>query len=144
MKYVCPSKGRTQRGNLRYLEELRMLARKNRNNPTKAELLIWNMILRKHRIKYHFLRQKPIGRFIADFFSSKLMLVIEIDGDSHDNKKYYDLGRDELLKTRGILTVRYTNDQVLKTFFKVTKDLEKIIKQRSQELSLFSKGDTRR
>ena len=97
-------------GAIKYLEELRRLARNNRNNPTVAEKIFWQ-ILRKY--PYTFLRQKPLGRFIADFYYSKLLLIIEIDGDSHDLRKYMDKERDEYFQIRGIKTIRITNEQVL-------------------------------
>jgi very-short-patch-repair endonuclease len=30
-----------------------------------------------------FTRQKPLGRYIADFYCASRLLVIELDGDSH-------------------------------------------------------------
>ena len=33
---------------------------------------------------YDFHRQKPLDNFIADFFCHELMLVIELDGYSHN------------------------------------------------------------
>lgn len=44
---------------------------------------------------YRFTRQKPILDYIVDFYSDELALVVEIDGDSHDEKKIYDKKRDE-------------------------------------------------
>lgn len=60
------------------------LAKKNRKKSTKAEKIMWNEVLRNRKldgIKFH--RQKPLDEYIADFYSSELMLVIEIDGESH-------------------------------------------------------------
>ena len=34
---------------------------------------------------YDFDRQRPIDRFIVDFYCQELMLAIEIDGSSHDS-----------------------------------------------------------
>ncbi|MEK7527451.1 MAG: endonuclease domain-containing protein [Patescibacteria group bacterium] len=134
MKYLAPSEVRTQRSNLKYLDELRELGRKNRQNPTEAEYKIWKMILRNHKIKEKFLRQKPIGRYILDFYCSKLLLAIEIDGDSHDKKAYLDKSRDWYLDIRGIKTIRYTNGQVLNNINGVFSDLLDNIKQREKEL----------
>jgi len=74
---------RTNRGHIRYLEELRELSRMNRNNPTEAEYIMWQF-LRKN--KYKFVRQKPILRFIVDFYCKKLLLAIEIDGEIHNKR----------------------------------------------------------
>lgn len=32
---------------------------------------------------YSFLRQRPIGKYIADFFCKELKLIVETDGISH-------------------------------------------------------------
>jgi very-short-patch-repair endonuclease len=100
-------------GSINYLKELRLLARKNRNNPTDAEKIMWDEVLRDKRTGYIFLRQKPIDRFIADFYCSELNIVIEIDGSSHNIRKGYDEARDLFLKQVGIKTIRFTNDEVL-------------------------------
>jgi very-short-patch-repair endonuclease len=81
MKHISPMEAMTKIGNFKYLNELRQLARQNRNNPTKSESLIWNSVLKNRKIDYLFLRQKPLGKFILDFYCSKLLLSIEIDGD---------------------------------------------------------------
>lgn len=104
----------TQLGHNRYLLELRGLSRINRQNPTKAEALIWNMILRKKYLGYKFLRQKPLNQFILDFYCAKLLLDIEIDGDSHLYHKNRDNCRDQILSSLGIKTIRYNNEAVLK------------------------------
>ena len=100
-------------GSINYLKELRDLSRRNRNNPTKAEEKIWRELLKNKKTGFTFLRQKPINRFIVDFYCSKLNLAIEIDGNSHDKKLGYDQARDKFLKQIGVKTIRFTNDQIL-------------------------------
>jgi len=131
MKYFCPEESRTKTGFLRYFEDLRYFAKSNRNNPTEAEKLFW---LRLKKYKYTFLRQKPIYRFIVDFYCSKLLLVIEIDGGYHHKQIGYDKGREELLYKIGIKTVRFENDNVIKNIDKVFEELDEIIKEREKEL----------
>lgn len=134
MKYISPSEARTKQGNLKYLEQLRTMSRNNRKNPTLAEDKFWQLLSYK-KLNLKFLRQKPIGRFILDFYCSKLLLAIEIDGDSHDNKQNFDQGRDLYLEQRGIKTIRYKNYQVLNNFHQIKLDLITKIKQRQNELS---------
>jgi imidazole glycerol-phosphate synthase subunit HisF len=112
----------TQRGHIRYLDELKTLSKRNRNNPTEAEYIMWQF-LRKNKYGYKFIRQKPIFRFILDFYCRKLLLAIEIDGESHDKKKNYDKERDLYLKSINIKTIRFTNDEVLNNFNEVLKRL---------------------
>lgn len=101
------------KGNVRYLSQLKLLSRINRKKPTIAEQKIWQEILMKRKTGYKFLRQKPINRFIIDFYCSKLNLAIEIDGGSHNKKKNYDESRDKFLEQIGIKTIRFNNEEIL-------------------------------
>jgi len=109
----------TPKGNVDYLNQLLLMSRKNRKNPTEAEQKIWKEVLMKRKTGYKFLRQKPINRFILDFYCSELNLAIEIDGNSHDKKKGYDEARDKFLHQIGIETIRFTNDEVLNNIDKI-------------------------
>jgi very-short-patch-repair endonuclease len=131
VKYITDSEYRTKKGNLRYLDDLRMLAKNNRNNQTDAEKLFW-MRLRKYN--YAFLRQKPLRRFIVDFYCSKLLLVIEIDGGYHAKRKNYDDGRDEIFRMMGIMTIRFSNDRVVRELDNVFRELDEITHEREKKL----------
>lgn len=141
-KYLIDENGRSKNGNLKYLKDIRKLAKENRNNPTESEKIFWNQLLQYDQIEYRFLRQKPVGRFILDFYCSKLLLAVEIDGDSHKDKKYQDSERDLFLKKYNIKTVRYTNYQVLNELEKVKINLIDLIKEREKLVfvPLLSKG----
>jgi len=69
-----------------YNPKLKLLARGLHNNSTLAEVLLWNQIKSKKLHDYQFLRQKPLDKYIVDFFCYELMLAIEIDGESHIKK----------------------------------------------------------
>ncbi|MFT4786589.1 MAG: very-short-patch-repair endonuclease [Cyclobacteriaceae bacterium] len=71
---------------LPYNKNLREFSRQLRNNSILSEVLLWQE-LRAGQIKgHHFNRQKPLGKYIVDFYCKKLSLVIEVDGDSHDHE----------------------------------------------------------
>ena len=109
---------------LPYNKALTALARENRNNPTKPESRIWNFVLRqRQRAAYKFLRQKPIGNFIVDFYCSELCLVIEIDGDSHAETIEYDELRTAELQSLGLTVIRYSNHEVMGNIEGVYEDL---------------------
>lgn len=109
---------------LPYNKNLTARARENRNNPTKAESKIWNEVLRmKQFANYKFLRQKPIDNYIVDFYCSELLLVIEIDGDSHAESVEYDAERTKILESLGLTVFRYSNDAVLGNIQGVCDDL---------------------
>ncbi|MDD4107026.1 MAG: DUF559 domain-containing protein [Candidatus Shapirobacteria bacterium] len=131
-KYLIAEEGRNKNGNLQYLDELKRMARQKRNNPTKAEEIFWNKVLKYDKVKYRFLRQKPIDKFILDFYCSKLLLAIEIDGDSHKDKTKLDLERDIFLEKYNIETIRYTNEQVFNDLKNIKMDIIEKIKIREK------------
>ena len=97
-----------------YHDNLVVLARANRKNPTPAEYTMWSVILRRRQLAgFKFLRQKPIGDYIVDFYCAELCLVIEIDGDSHANQIDYDAQRTRFLNSLGLHVLRYSNRDVL-------------------------------
>lgn len=140
MKYIVDEKFRAKYGHIKYLEDLRGLAKQNRYQPTLAEKAFW---YKTKDFKPQFLRQKPIGRFVLDFYCSKLLLDIEIDGDYHQERKNYDQGREEILKAMGIKTIRFNNQQVLNDIGNVLTELKKIITDRTMELDMANVSSTK-
>ena len=67
----------------------------------------------------------PIDNFIVDFYCAALMLVIEIDGESHFTElgKLYDAERTGILEGYGLKVVRFTNVEVLQSFEGVCGEL---------------------
>ena len=82
----------SRRNIIPYNPRLKELSRQLRNNSTLAEVLLWNQIKNKKIGGYKFLRQKPIDRYIVDFFCYELMLAIEVDGETHN----YSVDEDEI------------------------------------------------
>ncbi|HEY4697060.1 MAG TPA: endonuclease domain-containing protein [Gallionella sp.] len=117
-------------GFIHYDKKLTVLARENRKNPTAAEIKMWNEVLRmRHFEKFKFLRQKPIGNYILDFYCAELRLAIEIDGDTHAGTEDYDAARTAALNARGISVIRYANDEILNNLEGVYDDLVRRVEQ---------------
>jgi len=120
-----------------YDTSLKELARENRKKPTLAEKAMWELLRNKKfdGIKFH--RQKPLHDFIADYYSSQLKLVIEIDGVIHTEKKSikYDKERTAILNSYGIKVIRYTNNEVLNDYSELCKKLKEQIEIRRKELN---------
>lgn len=109
-------------------------ARKLRRKMTPAERKIWTELLRKDTLfGYRFLRQKPIDNYIADFYCSALLLVVEIDGKHHlaEKTKKYDEARTKVLNEYGIEVIRFSNEQVLNHFADVEALLREVVLRRS-------------
>lgn len=88
-------------------------ARKLRNNSTPAEKRLWKYLRKKQMHQYDFDRQKPINRYIVDFYCKELKLAIEIDGRYHDYQQKYDLSRQRKLESFGIHFLRLSEKDVL-------------------------------
>ena len=97
-----------------YKHKLKAYSKKNRRNATPAERIFRDEILKQDKTGYRFLRQKPLGNFIMDFYCPSLKLCIEIDGWYHldEDQKDYDEVRENILNTYDIKIIRYTNKQV--------------------------------
>jgi very-short-patch-repair endonuclease len=121
---------------LPFNKKLGPYARENRKSSTKSEKILWSFILKKDQTGYRFLRQKPIGNYILDFFCAKLMLAIEVDGDSHDEKSEYDRERDIVLEAIGIKTLRIKDYEVINDIDQLKVTLLKALDQREKELKL--------
>jgi len=91
-----------------YNKNLNQYAREGRRVGNLSEALLWNQLKRK-QLGYDFTKQKPIGNYIADFYCKELKLVIEIDGDSHDEKIEYDRERDRYMNNLGIKVIRVSD-----------------------------------
>lgn len=118
----------------------KVFARENRNQytMTKQEGKIWNLVLRKKWTWYRFLRQKPIGKYILDFYCHELKLGIEIDDRSHEYKYREDAIRTQYLEKLGIKIIRYTNNQIDYLLDAVIIDLQTQIEERSLSISPYN------
>ena len=89
-------------------------AQQLRENPTEAEKSLWKELQEEPFKQYHFRRQHPIHMFIADFYSHKLRLIIEVDGEYHDSEVQYlwDKSRMDLLVSQELKIIRFTNNEV--------------------------------
>ena len=95
-----------------YDPKLKAVARKLRSNATIAEILLWQQLKGQRVCDYDFHRQRPIDRYIVDFFSPKLMLAIEIDGISHAGKELRDRQRQQRLENLGVRFLRFQDTDV--------------------------------
>jgi very-short-patch-repair endonuclease len=96
-----------------YRRDLRPRAKSLRRDPTPAERKLWYEVLRD--LPEKFTRQKPLARYVVDFYCSSCALVVEVDGDSHYDAAAmrYDAERTAALRTLGIRVLRFTNEDVM-------------------------------
>ena len=91
-----------------------VFARRLRSEMTFAEAMLWRS-LRNRGISAKFRRQVPIGPYIADFDCIAVKLVVELDGQPHDDaeRQVSDLCRDSWLAEHGWRVIRIANDIVI-------------------------------
>jgi very-short-patch-repair endonuclease len=89
-------------------------ARQMRKELTPAELKLWSASRGDQLMGFRFRRQHRIGSYIADFFCHAARIVVEVDGDSHEERVEYDAKRTYWMSQEGLSVIRFTNDEVLK------------------------------
>ena len=115
------------KSNLYYNKNLKEYARRLRKLSTKAEIKLWNDVLRGRQMyNYTFLRQRPVLFFIADFMCKELMLIIEVDGYTHEWEEQWkvDKQRQKKLEALGFGILRFTDDEVLQDIRNVERVIE--------------------
>ena len=106
-------------------KRLTSVARKLRGNSTDAERLLWSRI-RSRQLGAKFVRQFPIGPYIADFACRSARLVIELDGGQH--REEIDASRTATIEAYGYRVIRFWNNEVI-------ENLEGVVAAIVQELA---------
>lgn len=120
-----------KQNNYLYNSNLRDNARNLRKKMTKAEASLWKYALKGKKMSgYKFNRQRPVLNYIVDFMCKDLMIVIEIDGYSHNFEDIVE--KDEIkqnnLENVGFTVLRYNDEDVLENMENVLLDIEQYIK----------------
>ena len=78
-----------------------------RRNMTPEERHLWYDCLKSLPVPVK--RQRPIGRYVVDFYIPCSGIVIELDGSQHyeEDGKLADQERDKYLKGLGLTVLRY-------------------------------------
>ena len=101
----------------------------NRQHPTEAESIMWDLLKAKDVEGHKFRRQHIIKDYIVDFVCLHSKLVIEIDGQYHleGNQIVKDKSRTEDLQKDGYTIIRFTNEEVIGNPDRVIKSVKKAI-----------------
>jgi len=87
-------------------------AKELRHKMTQEEKILWQHLRANQLNGLHFRRQQIIDGFIADFYCHAARLVIEVDGEIHQQQAEYDAERDRVLLARGLRLLRIKNEEV--------------------------------
>ena len=115
-------------------KQLVPFAKQLRKEMTKEERHLWYDFLRNYPIR--FSRQKVLGKYIADFYSAEVKLVIELDGSHHyeDVNTEKDTERTAFLEGYGLTALRIPNNEVMRNFRGVCEYIDAAVKQSLSQL----------
>jgi very-short-patch-repair endonuclease len=119
-----------------YQASSKAFARKLRREMTLAEVLLWNQLKRRQMLGYDFDRQRPIGKYVVDFYCKELRLAVEVDGRSHDVKEAVDRKRQRELEALGVAFLRFWDAEVKQDMRGVLARLAEGIRCRERALGL--------
>lgn len=113
----------------KYNRTLVSFAKNLRKEMTKEERHLWYDYLRTHPIR--FVRQKVLGKYIADFYSAQAKLVIELDGSQHYEEQMAkeDAERTAFLEEYGLTVIRIPNNEINRNFRGVCEFIDAAVKQ---------------
>jgi very-short-patch-repair endonuclease len=116
--------------------DLKEQRRTLRQEMTPAEARLWSLLKGKRLDGRKFRRQQSLGPYIVDFYCSAESLVIELDGEVHNDsmRREYDAGRQEYLQDLGLKVIRFENRQVF-------EDMENVIAGIRRHFGWRSAGD---
>lgn len=105
-------------------------ARILRENMTLPEKLLWERLKGKQIRGLRFRRQHPIFIFIADFYCHEARLVVELDGEIHNQQSEYDDGRTAEMEKFYIEVIRFKNSEIEEDIDKVVNKITELVKKR--------------
>jgi very-short-patch-repair endonuclease len=107
-----------------------------RRNETKAEKLLWEKLRNNQLEGLKFRRQHPVNIYIADFYCHKFKLIIELDGDYHnqEEQKQKDEVRTEVLRLNGLKIIRFKNEEVEQDINQVLTTIKNKIEQLKEKI----------
>ena len=93
-------------------DQLKPFAREMRSEPTRAEDALWQSLRGRRLGGLKFRRQHAVERFVVDFYCREARLVVEVDGEIHQDTREQDATRQTFLEQQGLLVLRVANREV--------------------------------
>ena len=87
-------------------------SRELRRNASTAENRLWYVLRNRGFDRHKFVRQMPVGPYIADFACREIGLIIELDGGQHATSTT-DASRTAYLNSQGYSVLRFWNNEVI-------------------------------
>jgi len=111
--------------------ELLESRRELRKNLTPAEAFLWKHLKSKQLDGKKFAKQHSIGNYIVDFYLASDKLIIELDGEVHQNPTaaVYDKKRTAFIKGLGFTVIRFENKMVFDNLRSVLMEIKESFKE---------------
>jgi|WetSurMetagenome_2_1015567.scaffolds.fasta_scaffold724523_1 imidazole glycerol-phosphate synthase subunit HisF len=106
--------------------DIMKLASQMRKDQTPAEKILWEKLRKRQLEGLKFRRQHPVNCFIADFYCHEAKLIIEVDGNVHDDPRQNerDIEREGIIKSLGLRIIRFTNKEIFNNVEDVIKKIK--------------------
>jgi len=110
---------------LRTRKELAVFLKELRLNLTPAEAFLWNQLKARKFQGKQFTKQHSIGNYIVDFYCPTEKLIIELDGEVHNNPNAieYDENRTKFLENVGFKVMHFENKMIFENLSAVLKEI---------------------
>ena len=107
------------------------IARDLRRDSTIAEKRLWAQLRNRKLHGLKFVRQAPVGPYIADFLCREGGLIVEVDGATHSTAAELgsDKRRTEALAAIGYRVIRVQNEEVMRGMDQVLARILKALNQ---------------
>jgi very-short-patch-repair endonuclease len=98
--------------------KMQVFVQEPREGPRTLAEQVMRVILHTHFREWDFNEQVPLHNRVADFYSQRLNLAIEVDGSYHNSQRWWvapDGYKERALRKRGFSIVRFPNREVIDT-----------------------------
>jgi very-short-patch-repair endonuclease len=107
------------------------IAHELRRNMTAEEKILWQHLRANRLGGFHFRRQQIIDKYVADFYCHAAALVVEVDGEIHNQQVEQDAERDAYLQARGLMVMRFKNQEIRDNLANVLARIVAVCKERT-------------
>ena len=116
---------------LHTIKELSGFRKILRANLTPAEAFLWKHLKARKLDGRRFTKQHSIDKYIVDFYCASERLIIELDGEAHNNPAamQYDEQRTSFFNNLGYEVIRFENKMVFDHLESVLREIKDNFKQ---------------
>ncbi len=120
-----------RRPQLHTRKEVKVFRKELRHKLTPAEAFLWRYLKNRQFGGRRFTKQHSIGNFIVDFYCPSEKLIIELDGEVHNNPiaQEKDERRTTFLNGIGYKILRFENKMVFENLDSVLMEIKDSFKE---------------